>query len=69
MNTDLRKIAINDFKKDFFKWMNNAVFGKSMRKHRDVKLVTSEKSRSFSVTETNYHIKKFLTENLLVIEI
>ena len=49
--------------------MNNAVFGKSMRKHRDVKLVTSEKSRSFSVTETNYHIKKFLTENLLVIEI
>ena len=69
MNTDLRKIAINDFKKDFFKWMNNAVFGKSMRKHRDVKLVTSEKSRSFSVTETNYHITKFLTENLLVIEI
>ena len=58
MNTELRKAAKNDFEKDLFKLMNNSVFGKTMeniRKHRDIKLVTTDKKRSKLVSEPNYH--------------
>ena len=71
MNTDLRKKAENDFEKDFFILMNNAVFGKTIenvRKHRDIKLVTTERRRNYVVSESNYHTTKFFTEHLLAIE-
>ena len=71
MNTDLRKKAKNDFEKYFFKLMNNAVFVKIMRnvrKHRDIKLVTTERRRIYLVSEPNYYTTEFFTENLLAIE-
>ena len=71
MNTEYRKNAKNDFEKDFFKLMNDAVFGKTMenvRKHRDIKLVTTDKRRNRLVSEPNYHTTKWFSENLLAIE-
>ena len=71
MNTKLRKKASNDFQKDFFKLMNNAVFGKTMenvRKHRDIKLVKTDHKRNKLVSEPNYHTMKLIAENLSIIE-
>ena len=72
MNTELRKKAKNDFKKAFFKLMNNSVFFRktmeNVRKHRDIKFVTTGKRRNYLVSEPNYHSTKFFTENLLEIE-
>ena len=71
MNTCLRKNAKNDFEKDLFTLTNNAVFEKTMknvRKHRNIKLVTTERRRNCLVSEPNYHTRKFFTENLLAIE-
>ena len=51
--------------------MNNAVFGKTMenvRKDRDIKLVTTDKRRNQLSSELNYHTAKYLSENLLAIE-
>ena len=72
INTELRKNAKNKFKKDFFKLMNNSVFGKTMknvRNHGDIKLVTSDKKRKRSVSEPNYHSHKKFSEHLLAMEI
>ena len=71
MNTELRKKAKNDFEKEFFKRMINAVFGKTMEnveKHRDIKLVTTDKRRNQLVSESNYYAIKRFSENLAAIE-
>ena len=57
MNSDLKKKQKNDFEKYFFKLMSNAVFGKTvkkLRKHRDIKLVASEKRTNYLVSEPNH---------------
>ena len=71
MNTKLRKFARNDFEKDLFKLMNNSVFGKTMeniRKHRDIKLVTTDKKRSKLVSEPNYNTINLIYKDLSIIE-
>ena len=63
MNTKLRKKTINDFEKYFFQLMNNGVFGKTIenvRKHKGIKLVTTEARRNYLVSEpTIIQQKKF----------
>ena len=71
MNTKLRKEAKNEFEKDFFKLMNNSVFGKTMENvinHKDIKLLTTDEKRNKLVSEPNYHTTKHFSENLLAIE-
>ena len=67
MNTKLKKEARNDFEKDFFKLINNAVFGKTIenaRKHRDIKLVTTNQLAS----EPNYDTTKYFSKKLMANE-
>ena len=71
MNTELRKLAKDDFGKDLFKLMNNAVFGKTMeniRKYRDIKLVTTDKKRNKLVSEPNCYTINYISEDLSTIE-
>ena len=71
MNTKLRQKAKDNFEKYFFKFMNNVVFGKTMknvRKHRNIKHVATERRRNYLVSEPNYHTVKIFTETLLAIE-
>ena len=71
MNTKLRTEGKNEFEKDFFKLINNSVFGKTMENmsnHRDIKLVTTNERRNKLVSEPNYHTSKQFSENLLAIE-
>ena len=57
MNINLRKKGKNNFKKDLFKLINSSAFRKTMenvRKHRDIKLITTDKRRKYLVSESNY---------------
>ena len=67
-NTRLRAAATNDFEKDFFKLMNNALFGKTMeniRKHRNIKLVTTREMYLKTVMRPNFKSGVLFGENLM----
>ena len=71
MNNEYSTEAKNEFENNFFKLMNNSVFGKKMknvRNHRDIKLVTSDKRRKQLVSEPNYHSHKTFSEHLMAIQ-
>ena len=68
LSTQLRTQAKNNFKKDLFKLMNNAMFGKMMeniRKHRNIKLVTNAKSYLKTVMKPNFKSGILFGENLM----
>ena len=67
-NTNLRAKAKNNFEKDFYKLMNNSVFGKTMENIRnrvDVKLVNNENKLRKLVAKPNFRSRKIFSENLV----
>ena len=70
LNTDLRAKAQNDFEKDFFKLMNNSVFGKTMENIRnrvDIRLVTRESQAKRLTCKPNYQHHTIFCENLTAV--
>ena len=70
LNTELRTKAKNDFVKDFFKLMNNSVFGKTMKNIRnrvDIRLVTNEDQARKLISKPNYQHRTIFCENLTAI--
>ena len=70
-NTRLRTVANNNFEKDFYKLMNNSVFGKMMeniRKHKDIKLVNNKEDYLKQVMKPNFKGGVLMGENLMSCE-
>ena len=70
LNTTLRTAAKNNFEKDFFKLMNNSVFGKTMENidnRVDIRLVCNEKEAIKLVAKPNYDRRTIFDENLIAI--
>ena len=70
LNTNLRAKATNDFEKDFFKLMNNSVFGKTMENIRnrvDIRLVTRESQAKKLTCKPNYQHHTIFSKNLAAV--
>ena len=71
-NTDKCKQAKNDFEKDFYKLLNNSVYGKTMenlRNHTTVELVTSKERLRKVIAKPNVKLFKIFHENLAAVEV
>ena len=69
-NTDKRTSATNDFEKNFFKLMNNSVFGKTLenvRQRQNIKLITDETKLNKYVKKPGYISSKIFNENLMAV--
>ena len=68
LNTSLRTKATNEFEKDFFKLMNNSVFGKTMENIEnrvDVRLNTDKEKAMKLAAKPNYDSRTIFDENLI----
>ena len=71
-NTELRKTAANGFEKDFFKLMNNSVFGKTIeniRKRQNIILVDNRAKASSLSTKPNFDRATIFDQNLIAVHI
>ncbi|VVC27715.1 Hypothetical protein CINCED_3A009640 [Cinara cedri] len=72
LNTEMRKKARNEFEKDFFKLMNNAVFGKTMeskRKRMKMELVSNEEKVQKLINKTTFKHVTYYRENLIAVSL
>ena len=70
-NTRLRTAALNDFEKDFYKLINNSVFGKTMesiRRHRNIRLINNKEEYLKTVMKPNFKSGTLLGEDLMACE-
>ncbi|GBM54161.1 hypothetical protein AVEN_195153-1 [Araneus ventricosus] len=70
LNTEMRTKAANDFEKDFYKLMNNSVFGKTMeniRKRLDIRLVCDPKKAEKLVAKPNFKGRTIFDERLAAV--
>ena len=69
-NTELRKTAANSFEKDFFKLMNNSVFGKTIeniRKRQNLMLIDNRREAAKLSTKPNFDCATIFDRNLIAV--
>ncbi|GFU56798.1 uncharacterized protein NPIL_686831, partial [Nephila pilipes] len=72
-NTKLRtKAFLNDFQKDFYKLMNNSIFGKTMenvRRRVDIRLCSTEEQARKLIAKSNFNRRTIFSENLMAVHL